>query len=106
MRGARPPPAGRRRTRPTPRQLAAGRRRAARPCSSASGGRVAGCVLRVEPALHRGANLLVQPALEAAGPNLLQPLLLQLAALARLQQLVDGEACLAGIERVADLAHV
>src|SRR5687767_1124537 len=59
--------------------------------------------LRVDPRLDRSAHLLLEPAVEAAAADLLEPLLLDLATVAQLQELVDGDPGRAGIVWLADL---
>src|SRR5687768_1642756 len=64
------------------------------------------CELRIGPSLDRGAHLPLEPAVEPGGPDLLETILLDLAALARLEQLVDGDPLARGIVRIADLADL
>src|SRR3712207_3818874 len=63
----------------------------------------AGAELRVEPGLDRRPNLFVQPALEPGVADLLEPIALDLALLTDLQELVDVDPSVPGVDRVGDL---
>src|SRR6187551_2627061 len=62
--------------------------------------------LGIDPHLDRGADLVVEPPLESAAPDLVEPILLDLAAVARLEELVDRDTGGGVADRVADVADL
>src|SRR5687768_3271348 len=64
------------------------------------------CELRIDPSLDGGSHLPLEPAVEAARADLLQTILLDLAAVARLEQLVDRDPRARAVVRIADLVHL